>query len=442
MEPLHVRDINSLVQEAKQIACPLDETKDLDTLIERIGDARIVMLGESSHGTAEFYAWRRKISQRLIDELGFDFIAVEGDWPDAWRLNQYILTGVGTNAHDVLHQYHRWPTWMWANTEIMQLAEWLRLRNKEHPLDKNTGFYGLDVYSLFESMEEVVNYLKDEHPFLARQVQARYSCFDRFMNDEVAYARHTLRYPEGCHDDVMQNLMALLEFRLENLKETDDAFFNAEQNARVARNAESYYRKMVRSDVDSWNIRDRHMVSTLDSLLERYGANSRGIVWAHNTHIGDYRATSMKSRGEVNLGGLAREKYGQTNVVLVGFGTNNGTVIASHAWDGPIEVMNVPAAKPGSYEEAFHQVCDDLNAKQILLLLGDETKINSLSEVHGQRAIGVVYDPAHERWGNYVPTSLAHRYDAFIFIDETSALTPLHTSIERGKIPETWPSAQ
>ena len=442
MKKASIDDTNVLVRDIMPIARPLDTETDLSTLIERIGESRIVMLGEASHGTEEFYAWRRKISQKLIADHAFNFIAVEGDWPDAWRLNQYVMTGHGENATNVLQKYQRWPAWMWANTEVVQLAEWLRAYNKSRLRENNAHFYGLDVYSLFESMDVVIHYLRDKHPFLARQVQARYSCFDPFFHDEIAYARHTLKFPDGCHDEVMQNLMALLEFRLEKSVKFDEEFFNAEQNARIVRNAENYYNRMVRSDVDSWNIRDRHMLNTLDLLLDHHGPDSKGIVWAHNTHIGDYRATSMKARGEVNLGGLAREKYGSDSVCLIGFGTHHGTVIASHAWDGPTQVMEVPPAKEQSYDEALHQVAVQKKTNQFIVFFDAAAKSNSLADIHGQRAIGVVYDPRHERWGNYVPTSLAHRYDAFIFIDETTALNPLHTTFTRGRIPETWPSAQ
>lgn len=424
---------------ATKLARPLYNFSDADELVSQLATKKIVMLGEASHGTHEFYAWRRYLSQRLIERHGFSFIAVEGDWPDAARLNQFIQNGGAKNAEEVLRTYHRWPTWMWANTEILRLGDWMRQNG-------NCAFYGLDIYSLFDSMDAVLNYLRKDHPFLARQVQERFACFDPFKRDEIAYARSTLSFPQGCHDEVMQTLLDLLEIRLNEAQSAKEGavrhLFDAQQNARVVRNAENYYRAMMRSDANSWNIRDRHMMDTLDQLLEAHGSEAKAIVWAHNTHIGDYSATDMADDGSINIGGLARERHGDENVALVGFGTHRGTVIAGHAWDAPYEVMNVPAGRPGSYEDAFHKACLARSINQFYLTFGPAERASALDEWRGHRAIGVVYDPRHELWGNYVPTKIASRYDAFIFIDQTRGLEPLDVSFERQRFPETWPSGQ
>lgn len=427
---------STLVDAIKKSRIALRTEDDLEPLIQFIKDKRVVMLGESSHGTEEFYQMRSQISKRLIEEHGFKFIAVEGDWPDAYRLNKYIQKGEGGGAWNVLMKNHRWPTWMWANEPIVDLAEWMRSARSGR-----AGFYGLDVYSLFESIEEVVNYLKKNEPGLAKEVIRRYACFDPFEGDEISYARSLIKYPPGCEDEVLQNLQKLLELRVENWKQDGDELFSSQQNAWIVANAESYYRAMLEADARSWNVRDSHMMETLDRLLERAGEGAKAIVWAHNTHIGDYRATDMKAAGYVNIGGLARQSYGQENVALVGFGTYEGEVLAGKAWGGPEQRMPLPAAQEGSYEDYFHRVALMEKLNRFYLLLGDEAH-SPLSRWLGQRAVGVVYDPRHERRGNYVPTELSKRYDAFVFVDKTHALKSLHAASVRGEFPETWPSGQ
>lgn len=406
---------------------------DLDFLVQSIKDKRVVMLGESSHGTEEFYQIRSEISKRLIQDYGFKFIAVEGDWPDAYRLNKYIQTGQGGSAKNVLMQNHRWPTWMWANEEVVKLAEWMK-KNK-------AGFYGLDVYSLFESIDEVVNYLKKNEPDLAQEMSRRYSCFDPFVGDEISYARSLLRYPPGCESEVLLNLKKLLEIRVKNWAQDGDELFSSQQNARVVANAEAYYRAMIHADDSSWNVRDGHMMDTLDRLLERAGEGAKAIVWAHNTHIGDYRATDMKDAGYVNIGGLARQIYGDENVGLVGFGTYEGEVLAGPAWGAPEQVMPLPAAQAESYEYAFHRAAERKNVSQFFLLF-ENNKQTPFAKTLGHRAVGVVYDPKHEKRGNYVPTELSKRYDVFVFVDRTHALKSLHAASVRGEFPETWPTGQ
>lgn len=432
-----------LVKQLAGLARPVDSPFALDSLVDQFAEKKVVMLGESSHGTHEFYTWRHEISRRLIENHGFRFIAVEGDWPPSWQLNRFVHGEGSGSVWQSLSRFDRWPTWMWANTEIAELATWMRERNQGLSPEEKCGFYGLDVYSLFESIDAAITELSRLDPFLSRRIKARYACFDTFRRDEKRYARSLLRFPEGCQDQVIRNLRELLERRLAGPAGTSpfgDAYFDAEQNARIAANAENYYRTMVHGNEDSWNVRDRHMMDTLEILLRRYGENAKGIVWAHNTHIGDYRATDMLAQGQINLGGLAREKWGEDNVTLVGFGTYEGSVIASHAWDGPIERLEVPPGKPGSFEAAFHKAAEKLGAEILVLDLTARTaKAGPLSETRGHRAIGVVYQPAYESFGNYVPTSLPYRYDAFLFFDHTSALNPLGQGFNRADIPETWP---
>jgi erythromycin esterase-like protein len=430
---------SALVEETLGLAKPFRNMLDLKPLAKKLGSARVVMLGESSHGTREFYDWRRILSQELIREHGFQFIAVEGDWPPCWEVNNFVHTGREHEAEKALRHFHRWPTWMWANSEVLHLAEWMHSHNSQVPGDQQAGFYGLDVYSLFESIDAAVKQLSTISPLLARRLLVRYSCFDPFRHDEVAYARSLLGMPKGCQEEVAQNLKELLELRLEREASSPfgDPYFNAAQNARVVADAENYYRTMVHGNEDSWNVRDRHMLDTLELLLEKYGPDSKGIVWAHNTHIGDYRATDMLAQGQVNIGGLAREKWGNEAVALVGFGTYEGEVIASTAWDGPVLRLPVPKGKPGSIESAFHKAGEILGGNGFYLEL--DRGLPELSKTRGHRAIGVVYHPDHEQFGNYVPTQFAHRYNAFLFLDRTHALTPLEQEFDRNEFPETWP---
>lgn len=410
--------------------------EELTPLIEKIASKKIVMLGESSHGTHEFYRWRRLISQELIANHGFDFIAVEGDWPACQKINQFINGKDKINAREVLSHFTRWPTWMWANTDMIELVDWLYSQNCD--FERSVGFHGLDVYSLYESMDEVVRKLESNWPDLAGMAREFYSCMNAFGRDEMTYARSLFKAPEGCKQEIINTLQELMGQKI-SAGEQKQVYFDVVQNAKIVKNAESYYRAMVFGEDNSWNVRDHHMMDTLESLLEYYGPDTKGIVWAHNTHIGDYRATDMELRGEVNLGGLAREMYGNKDVALVGFGTYSGTVIASHGWDGPIQVLDLPVAKSGSVEEEFHKLCLEIGAANLLTFLTWPEPHSVLSQVKGHRAVGVVYDPSGDSRRNYVPTILNKRYDAFIFCDETKALTPLKVDIDTKKFPETYP---
>ena len=422
-------------------ALPLSDPADLDPLIERIGNATFVLLGEATHGTSEFYQWRAALSRRLIEERGFSFVGVEGDWPDCYRVNRYVKSYAdsGDSARDVLHAFERWPTWMWANREVAEFAEWLRDHNRRLSPERQAGFYGLDVYSLWESMHAVVGYLESVDPALARAARMAYGCFEPYAEDAQQYARATAIVPTTCEREAVSVLGALRRKATEYSEDGRDAFFNAEQNALVAKNAELYYRTMVRGGPTSWNVRDSHMVETLERVMVHHGPMAKAIVWEHNTHIGDARFTDMARGGMFNVGQLVRQEHDADDVVLVGFGTHRGTVVAGEEWGAPMRRMRVPPAREGSFEHALH-VSD---AGDMLLLFNgtDDGGITGLEEPIGHRAIGVVYDPRHEHWGNYVPTIVPRRYDAFIHIEETVGVDALHMPVlVDGEPPETFPS--
>lgn len=412
----------------------LADSYSLEPLTGAIDDRRIVMLGEASHGTHEYYTWRTAISKKLITEKGFRFIAVEGDWPDCYRINRYVkgYENDGDNIRPILNSFDRWPTWMWGNWEIAALAEWLREYNRHLPPEERVGFYGLDIYSLWDSMKAMINYLEKEDKQAAQSVKTAIACFEPFNEDERAYARFSLT-GHNCSDAVVAMLKEI-RLKAQHLDGDREAGFNTEQNALIAVNAEKYYSNMIGFNNDSWNIRDRHMMDTLERLLLFHGPMSKGIVWEHNTHIGDARATNMARAGMVNIGQLARENYGEENVFLIGFGCYKGTVIAGDDWGAPMREMEVPEARQGSIEAILHEASPD--DRYILL--------NEASDLHyhswtAHRAIGVVYHPAGEKTGNYVPSILSKRYDAFIYLDETRALHPLHLKPHDKQIPETYP---
>jgi erythromycin esterase-like protein len=408
----------------------------LHQLIEWIGDARIVMLGEASHGTHEFYTWRSRISRKLIEEKGFNFIAVEGDWPDCYRLNRYIKNYPATSVTtvDVLKEFNRWPTWMWANWEIVELANWLKAFNQSLAANKRVGFYGLDVYSLWESMTSIMNYLQKTDPKTLRLAHEAYQCFEPFRKDEGhSYAKASQFVPELCQNEVV-DLLKEIRRNLPGYNTDHENVFSAEQNAFVAVNAENYYRAMIKGGPHSWNVRDRHMMETLTRLLEFHGKKSKAIVWAHNTHIGDARATDMTLDGMFNIGELARIEYpGQT--FLLGFGSFKGTVMAGRSWGAPMRATHMPPASNGSWEWLLHEAGNE----DKLLLLRDVANDTLLENHFGHRAIGVVYNPEYERYGNYVPSILPLRYDAFVYLDETKALHPLHIPPKGLNVPETYP---
>lgn len=395
----------------------LHSPDDLDTLIEDIGKARIVLLGESSHGTSEFYTWRAELSKKLILEKGFNIIAVEADWADAYPVNQYIKNKSLTGAEAILQNFNRWPEWMWRNAEIADLVDWLNAQNAEKPEEQKVGFYGLDVYGIWESLEIVYNTLLEKDQEAALKAKAVMDCFKPFNFNEQAYARATLE-GRNCADELQILLASVRDLIGSNPDNQED--LDLLQNTLVVVNAEKYYRAAVQNSNASWNIRDQHMSQTLNNLLEFYGPDSRIIVWEHNTHIGDARATDMADVEMVNVGQLEREKHGEENVYIVGFGTNSGEVLAAPSWGSEVQTMVVPPGKRNSWEWILHQQ----GPPDKIIFMEPLQKIEFYQKRIGHRAIGVVYNPLSEA-GNYVPSIIPERYDAFIFIDKTNALKPL-----------------
>ena len=316
----------ALSERVRELARPLEDADDLEPLLERIGNAKYVLLGEASHGTSDYYTWRARLSKRLIEEKDFSFVAVEGDWPDCTRVNRFVKGFEGKSARETLHAFGRWPTWMWANWEVVAFTEWLRGHNEGLSDDKKVGFYGLDVYSLWESLEAVTDFLKRTDPEALEAAKRAYRCFEPYHEDAQDYAHATAFVPTSCEAEVIDLLTTLR--RKAYTHDDPEARFNAEQNARVAVDAERYYRAMIRGGPESWNIRDHHMVDTLENLIKHHGSESKAIVWEHNTHIGDARATDMAGAGMVNVGQLVRERHDENDVVLVGFGSYEGSVIA------------------------------------------------------------------------------------------------------------------
>ncbi|OAH59561.1 MULTISPECIES: erythromycin esterase family protein [Bacillaceae] len=414
--------MDQYVEHIQKHAVRFINAADLEPLIKGASHAQYVLLGEASHGTSEFYTTRAEITKKLIEEHGFSFVAVEGDWPACFEVNRYIKghTPEYTNAEAVLHSFNRWPAWMWANEEVAHLVDWLRAFNEnQKTADKLVGFYGLDVYSLWESMEAIIHYLeKTKSPDVEKAKQV-FECFEPFHRQAEEYGISAAFYGESC----IQEIMSLLQTIHQHKHSYDgdlESSLNMQVNALVASNAEAYYHAMVTNENESWNIRDRHMVEALDHIGQYYGKDAKGIIWEHNTHIGDARATDMANGGTVNVGQLTREKYGKENVYAIGFGTHHGTVIAAQKWGKPAEVMMVPKAEKGSWEDLVHQA-----GPYNKYLLFTEENHNVFRDILGHRAIGVVYHPLMERFGNYVPSRLSERYNAFIHIEETKALSPL-----------------
>jgi erythromycin esterase len=434
----------------RRLALPLDATADLDPLLERVGDARFVLLGEASHGTHEFYAWRAALTRRLIAEKGFSFVAVEGDWPDCWQVHRSVTLApdAPTDPARVLAAFDRWPTWMWANKDVVTFTRWLRRHNAGLPDDRRVGFYGLDVYSLWDSLRSILDYLREHEPEHVEAAVAAFRCFEPYAEDPQAYALATHLVPTSCEDPVLAMLRGLQQIADDAADAgtaTRDEQFNAEQNALVAAGAEAYYRAMIRGGASSWNVRDRHMAETLDRLVGHHAARDggdvttvRGVVWEHNTHVGDARYTNMARGGMVNVGQLARERYGEDDVVIVGFGAHRGTVVAAGAWGDPARTMEVPPARPGSVEAAIHDAVDSTSA----LFVVPPDPPGWMTGKRDHRAIGVVYDPDSEHWGNYVPTVLGRRYDAFCWFEDTRALTPITDGGTPSGELETWPEGQ
>jgi erythromycin esterase len=412
------------ISEIRSMAVPLDDLTDLDALLARVGSARYVLLGEASHGTADYYRWRATITRRLVTDHGFSFVAVEGDWPDCFRVNRWVKGIVDQDlaATEVLSRFERWPTWMWANQEVAEFTDWLRHHNRRTGAD--VGFYGLDVYSLWDSLDVVLRYLGDRHPDALAAAREAFRCFEPYAEDPQGYAWATRLVPASCEDDVV-DLLTALRAESGRIDGEPEAELDAEQNAEVVVGAERYYRTMIQADDSSWNVRDHHMTDTLDRLMAHHGPDAKAVVWEHNTHVGDARATDMVAAGMVNVGQLVRERHADEGVVLVGFAGHHGTVIAADFWGAPFRRMSVPPAPPGTHEHLLHAA---LGRPALVVFPGNTTASTSpwLATPRGHRAIGVVYRQATDAVGNWVPTVMGQRYDALVSFDTTEALHPLH----------------
>jgi erythromycin esterase-like protein len=425
------------------------DNRDYDALLALVADARIVLLGEASHGTHEFYRERARITRRLIAEHGFTAVAVEGDWPDAYRVNRYVQGAPeDADAEEALRGFRRFPTWMWRNADVLDMVGWLRDHNDRlGPDARGVGFYGLDLYSLGASMEAVIGYLDEQDPDAAARARTRYECLQPYGAQSTEYGRAVmLGVGEPCRRRVIEQLVELRRragdyLRRDGLAAEDEYFF-AEQNAAVVANAEEYYRTMFGDQAGSWNLRDRHMADTLDQLLahlDRHGGTARVVVWEHNSHIGDARATEMGTRGELNIGQLMRERHGR-DAINVGFTTYTGTVTAASEWGEPAERKHVRPALADSYEALLHAT--QIPALMLCPLAAGDTG-RALREPRLERAIGVIYRPQTERQSHWFAASVAGQFDALVHIDHTRAVEPLEPSQawELGEPPETYPTA-
>ncbi|RYY78745.1 MAG: erythromycin esterase family protein [Moraxellaceae bacterium] len=455
--------MTSHLQQLQAISHPLaGSAASDDQLFEQIGNAQFVLIGEASHGTHEFYQERARITQRLIEEKNFSAVVVEADWPDAYRINRYIRAqGHDQNAQAALRDFKRFPRWMWRNDVVLEFVEWLRQYNQQAMQNNKpqAGFYGMDLYSLHRSMEAVIDYLDSVDPEAAQRARTRYSCFDSFGKEPQTYGMATVYgVAEPCEDAVIAQLMEL-RHQEEALVKNDgllaeDEHFYAEQNARLAVDAERYYRAMFRGRDNSWNLRDTHMVDTIDALATHQaeqGQPAKIIVWAHNSHLGDARATEVSQRDQVNVGQLMRERH-PDHTFIIGFSTYQGEVYAANDWDSPGIVKKVRSGLPDSHEAVLHQVSQQAGVEKLWINLQAQQQKEKpdavlLSKERLERYIGVIYAPATERWSHYLKTRLDQQYDALIYIDKTHALNPLDrqssAAVESEQdLPETYPSGE
>jgi erythromycin esterase-like protein len=428
----------------KEHARPLDGGPDqLDPVMERIGDRPIVLIGEASHGTHEFYEMRAELTRRLIVERGFAAVVAEADWPDAYRINRYVRgEGGDATAEEALRDFRRFPTWMWRNVVVEDFARWLRLRNEGLPPERRAGFYGMDLYSMYRSIAKVLEYLDEVDPEAAARARDRYSCFGYFGGRAEIYGQAAgLGLSPSCEQAAVAQLLDMRE-RAERdvvargLSAVDEQFF-AEHNALVVKNAEAYYRGMFGGRANTWNMRDRHMVETCEALrghLGRHAASDKIVVWAHNSHVGDARASEWARVGQIDVGQLMRERHGD-GCVIVGFTTHSGTVTAASNWDGPAERKRVRPSLEGSWERTLHEV----GLQRFSLSSRDAA--DALDDSRLERAIGVIYRPQTERQSHYFQSRLGQRFDVIVHFDETRALEPLERwpAEERREPAETYP---
>lgn len=439
--PQHEEYLEGLASAVRRVAHPLTGNwADFDPLVRMVGDARYVLIGEASHGTQEFYRTRALITQRLITEKGFTSVCAEADWPDAYRINRYVRgTGDGATSLEALSAFQRFPAWMWRNTVVLDFVGWLRQHNEgSGQTTRHVGFYGLDLYSLYDSIDAVIRYLEQVDPDAAARARERYACFESFGKDAQTYGMLSgYARRDACEDAVVKQLVEMQSRAADYARRdgilAEDEYFYATQNARIARNAEEYYRAMYHGRMNTWNLRDRHMADTLDALVayldETRGEQTKVVVWAHNSHLGDARATEMSQNGELNLGQLVRERHGD-GARLIGFTTYTGSVTAADDWDEPARCKRVRPGMAGSYEALFHLV----DMPNFLL---------PLREPRLERAIGVIYRPETERYSHYFYSQLPSQFDAVLHLDETRSLEPLEQTSqwEAEEVPETYPSA-
>lgn len=414
---------------------PMPEEAEFGAAFDRFADRRVVLLGEASHGTSEFYRARAAITKRLVERHGFSIIAVEADWPDAASLNRYVRGQA--ELEDAPAPFQRFPTWMWRNREVDEFVGWLRQHNKVHGPDAQAGFYGLDLYNLSGSISAVLRYLDEVDPDAAAIARDRYGCLTPWQNEPATYGRAALSAGYGqCEDAVVKQCRDLLEQQIRYAPEDGEAFLNAAQSARLVASAEKYYRVMYYGGAAAWNLRDRHMFETLEHLLEAKGPSAKAIIWAHNSHIGEARHTEMGwSRDEISIGQLCRERFGH-DAALIGFGTHSGTVAAATDWDGEMEIKEVRPSLDASIEECFHR---SGQTRGLLDLSKDMELQHELASVRLQRFIGVIYRPDTERYSHYAKASLSRQYDAYVWFDRSNAITPLSIPERTAGESETFP---
>ncbi|WP_346797265.1 erythromycin esterase family protein [Halomonas sp. Bachu 37] len=414
----------------------LQEEEAFGAQFDRFGKAKVVLLGEASHGTSEFYRARAAITRRLVEYHGFNIVAVEADWPDASRIDRHVRHR--PSAGDEQQAFTRFPTWMWHNREVETFIQWLRHHNAGLSFNQRTSFRGLDIYSLGTSIFAVLDYLDRIDPETARIARQRYGCLTPWHNEPARYGHDVLRGErDACEEAVIEQLQTLLNHRLDYMaRDGEEAYFDATQNARVIRAAEQYYRLMYRGSTESWNLRDRHMFDTLQQLMQAKGPDAKVVVWAHNSHIGDASATEMGWQGQFNIGELCRKAYGD-DAVLIGFGTHTGSVAAADNWDSPMKIKQVMPSRDDSFERIFHET--RLPRALIELRHPRQPDVRELlTQTRLERAIGVIYRPESEYFSHYFKASLAEQFDAYVWFDETSAVTPLPSARPQG-VPDTYP---
>lgn len=446
-----------LLEQIRLAATPIEQDRDIGAILDAIGTARIVLLGEASHGTQEFYDIRAEVTRALIERSGFDAVAVEADWPDTVQVSRYLMSSpdsgdnFAANAEQALSGFTRFPRWMWRNGSVLRFVQSLREHNARQERESKVGFFGLDLYSLRSSIDAVIRYLERTDPALALEARQRYACFDHLAENPQDYGYAVMSgRRESCETEVVRQLGDMLKESIRLLRHDDpanpcaaDELFYAQQNARVAANAELYYRTMFSRGYASWNVRDSHMADTLQALCrhieDRKSRPAKIVVWAHNSHLGDARATEPSEQGELNLGQLAREHFGDAACYLLGFTTHAGTVTAASDWDAPAERKAVRPSLPGSVERLFH----DTGVERFFLSLRDRPELAApLAEPSLERAIGVVYRPETERMSHYFHVRLSRQFDGVVHIDRSSALDPLDRTAEWSaeEMPDTYPS--